>query len=468
MTAIRKSREDPSGLTGTQMPSITTPKNITKIGCWNTTSGETILYSGAEEHHRGVGLILSRKSRQSLKEWNSVNDRIISARFFSRFVKLTMIQLYCPTNEADEADKDTFYERFQREIAKVPKHDILMVMGDANTKVGKSNEGWERVMEQEGIGIMNENGMRLAEMCALNNLIICGTLFKHLDIHKLTWESPIGRDMNQIDHVMVDGRYKKSICDVRVMHGADANSDHLLVLAKIKMKLSRNLKPKESNRKMYDVNKMKDPNISKGFQLELRNRFQQLVDDESTINEKWTLAKEAYNETAEKIMGQKKGKHKDWLTAENSRAIDERRKLKEEIGRSNSERIKEIKREEYKTKDKEVKRRARADKRENLEDVANQAENAANTNRLNEVYQLIKQLCGRKRNRTSGIRSKNGELFIKDGKILERGKSILKRSLMSHQKQQIYLKDAPSKRMKLQKLTQHQLEKKRLKRQSKK
>ena len=35
MTAITKSREDPNGLTGTQMPSITTPKNITRIGCWN-------------------------------------------------------------------------------------------------------------------------------------------------------------------------------------------------------------------------------------------------------------------------------------------------------------------------------------------------------------------------------------------------------------------------------------------------
>ena len=83
-------------------------------------------------------------------EWNPVNDRIISARFFSRFAKLTIIQLYSPTNEADEADKDTFYEQLQREIAKVPKHDILMVMGDANAKVGKSNEGWERVMGQEG------------------------------------------------------------------------------------------------------------------------------------------------------------------------------------------------------------------------------------------------------------------------------------------------------------------------------
>ncbi|XP_062595719.1 craniofacial development protein 2-like [Saccostrea cucullata] len=118
MTAIRKSREDPNGLKGTQIPFITTPKNITKSGLWKlrtmfqigktanivrefnrykldimgevrwTGFGELKITSGdsgAEEHHRRVGLILSRKSRQSLMEWNPVNDRNISARFFSRF-----------------------------------------------------------------------------------------------------------------------------------------------------------------------------------------------------------------------------------------------------------------------------------------------------------------------------------------------------------------------------------------------
>lgn len=108
------------------------------FGELRTTYGETILYSGAEEHHRGVGLILTKSGRQSLIEWNPVNDRIISARFFSRFIRTTIIQIYSPTNE-----------QLQREIAKVPKHDILLIMGDENAKVGTENEGWERVMGRE-------------------------------------------------------------------------------------------------------------------------------------------------------------------------------------------------------------------------------------------------------------------------------------------------------------------------------
>lgn len=49
---------------------------------------------------------------------------------------------------------------------------------------------------------------------------------------------------------------------------------------------------------------------------------------------------EIYNETAEKKLGLRTRKHKDWLNTETYKAIDERKKLKEEIGRSNSKKNK--------------------------------------------------------------------------------------------------------------------------------
>lgn len=96
--------------------------------------------------------------------------------------------------------------------------------------------------------------------------------------------------INSHGNLLIEGTETKwqiqeiSICDVRVMRGAYVKSDHHLVIAKVKLKLCRNTKPSAKLRKMYDVSKLKDPRVCKGFQLEIRNRFQQLSDEENDIS----------------------------------------------------------------------------------------------------------------------------------------------------------------------------------------
>ena len=168
MTDVRQSRKDPHNLIKLPGASLLTPKATLRLGCWNvrtlyqigktanvtrefrkynmdllglsevrwtgfgelrTATGESILYSGAEEeHHRGVGLILNREVRRTLLKWNPVNERIMSARFNSRFAKLTIIQVYAPTNDAEDESKEEFYEQLQREVVATPRHDVLIVI----------------------------------------------------------------------------------------------------------------------------------------------------------------------------------------------------------------------------------------------------------------------------------------------------------------------------------------------------
>ena len=93
------------------------------FGELKTSTGEYILYSGSEEdHQRGVGLALKKEARTALLRWNSVSDRfmIMSARFNSRYAKLTIIMLYAPAYEAEEKVKDEFYEHLQREVEEHP------------------------------------------------------------------------------------------------------------------------------------------------------------------------------------------------------------------------------------------------------------------------------------------------------------------------------------------------------------
>jgi hypothetical protein len=72
------------------------------------------------------------------------------------------------------------YLALQSEIEKVPTHDVTIVMGDLNAKVGNDNTGNERVMGKYGCSNINDNGERLVDLCGTNNLVIGGTFFPHI------------------------------------------------------------------------------------------------------------------------------------------------------------------------------------------------------------------------------------------------------------------------------------------------
>ena len=90
------------------------------------------------------------------------------------------------TEQAITEEKDAFYETLENTLCNVKRSEITMVMGDLNAKVGADNKNFEHTMERPGLGTMNENGERFAELCSNNNLVTGGTLFPHKRIHKVT------------------------------------------------------------------------------------------------------------------------------------------------------------------------------------------------------------------------------------------------------------------------------------------
>jgi hypothetical protein len=84
----------------------------------------------------------------------------------------------------------------------------------------------------------NDNGVSVVNFATSKNLVVESTMFPHRKIHKYTWTSPDGKTHNQIDHVLVDRRRHSSIHDVRSSRGADCDTDHCLVAAKLRERLS--------------------------------------------------------------------------------------------------------------------------------------------------------------------------------------------------------------------------------------
>jgi len=139
------------------------------------------------------------------------------------------VQVYVLTNDAESEAKDDFYDQLQSVLEAVPKHDLLIVMGDWNAKVGQREEGEETTIGKYPLsgGVRNDNGERFVNVCAMNDLLITSTFFPHKDIHKYTWTSPDGEYRIQIDHVTINNRFRRSM----TLALTNTGSDHNLVLA---------------------------------------------------------------------------------------------------------------------------------------------------------------------------------------------------------------------------------------------
>ena len=113
-----------------------------------------------------------------------MNDLCFQGKPFT----ITVIQIYAPTSNSEEAAVEQFYENLQDLLELTGKKDVHFITGDWNAKVGSQET--PGVTGKFGLGIQNEGGQRLIEFCQDNALVTANTLFQQQKRRRYTWTSP--------------------------------------------------------------------------------------------------------------------------------------------------------------------------------------------------------------------------------------------------------------------------------------
>ena len=120
-----------------------------------------------------------------------------------------------------------------------------------------------------GLGVQNEAGQRLTEFCQENTWVIAITLFQQHKRRLYTWTSPDGQYQNQVDYIICSQRWRSSIQSAKTRPGDDCNSDHELLISKIRLQLKKVGKTIRPFR--YDLNQ-----IPYNYMVEVTNKFKGL------------------------------------------------------------------------------------------------------------------------------------------------------------------------------------------------
>ncbi|CAF4261899.1 unnamed protein product, partial [Rotaria magnacalcarata] len=105
-------------------------------------SGDFIWSGEDTTHTRGVGVLLSAKTKKTLIGYNPISSRVITARFNATPFKLTVIRVYTPTSASSDDEIEIFYDSIEHALTQTPKMDIIIVTGDWDAKIGSDNIHW--------------------------------------------------------------------------------------------------------------------------------------------------------------------------------------------------------------------------------------------------------------------------------------------------------------------------------------
>jgi hypothetical protein len=233
---------------------------------------------GNENHELGTGFFfVHKKIILAVKRVEFVSDRMSYIILRGCWCHI-ILNVHAPTEDKIDDVKDSFYEELERLFDKFYKCHMKILVGDFNAKVGREDIFKPTIGKYSLHKISNDNGVRLVNFATSKNL-----KSEKYDVptsqHPYTWTSPDGKTHNQIGHILVERQRHSNILDVRSYKATDYDTDHYLVVAKVREQLAVN--KQRSHRfhmERFNLKKLSEVEGKENYRTEVSNWFAALED----------------------------------------------------------------------------------------------------------------------------------------------------------------------------------------------
>jgi len=168
-------------------------------------------------------------------------------------------------------------------------------MGDMSGRIGRKTG--DKVVENFGEDVINDNGERLIELCTQTSLKIWIGCFNHKNINKYTWEQHTKNLKTIIDYIITKQDSKLKIQDVRAYRGPNCGTDHKLLMAKILFPYTYTTKDKHKEKKentatmadkkrKYNIESLQNESTKFLYQQRLNNKLNRKEFTKEALGEK--------------------------------------------------------------------------------------------------------------------------------------------------------------------------------------
>ena len=238
------------------------------------------------------------------------SDRLILVRIQAEPADIVVIQVYMPTSDHSDEEVEDVYEQIEELVTAQKGNDYLVIMGDWNAVVGEGRE--ENEVGQYGLGKRNERGERLIEFCRQKKLTVANTWFKHEKRRRYTWKKPGDTGRYQLDYILVRQRYRNSVKNACSYPGADADSDHNLVVMRVVVKLKK--MQRTIRKRKWDVAQLKTK--EKALTKEIEDKIGDMRGH--SVEDRWIKLKNVVTDSAKSVIGytNRKPARKPWVSKE--------------------------------------------------------------------------------------------------------------------------------------------------------